>query len=223
MLNIDEVQTIFKNAECTLISKVYINTKTKLEYICNCGSNEINMITLESFKKGIRCKNCRTTRRNKTLTEKYGDNFKDITMSGVKEYIKNKKHTFEFVKKYFDDNNCTLLDQEYIDETKKLRYICVCGKEWNTTFKDFKKGKKCGNVQCYNKKIYDFVQIIPDKYNITNETTDQLSIQTLKKYNTLYTILYKNKLNYKVIKNFYDKYNKNKDEFDRIIDLYGLF
>ena len=216
MLNIDEVKTIFKDTGCTLISKVYINTKTKLEYICNCGSNEINTITLESFKKGIRCKNCRTNRRNKTLNEKYGDNFKDITMSGVKEYIKNKKHSYIFVKRYFDDNNCTLLDQEYIDETKKLKYICVCGKEWTTTFKDFKNGKKCGNVQCYNKRR---LQTILDKYNIDNIT----SVLVTNLYSTLYIAYDRHNIRSHIINKCVDNYYKNKYDLDKTINKYGLF
>jgi len=52
--------------------------------------------------------------------------------------------TYEYVKKYFDDNNCVLLESKYINSRYKMRYKCECGSIWETTFKDFKSGRRCG-------------------------------------------------------------------------------
>ena len=37
------------------------------------------------------------------------------------------KYTLEYVKKYFEENNCKLLETEYINQLQKLKYIASCG------------------------------------------------------------------------------------------------
>lgn len=55
--NYKYVYDYFKSKGCQLISKVYINTSSKLQYICNCG--ELAEITFASFKdQNSRCMNC---------------------------------------------------------------------------------------------------------------------------------------------------------------------
>lgn len=62
-----------------------------------------------------------------------------------------KKHTFEYVRQYFDDNDCKLLDEEYINNSTKMSYICSCGCESMINLKNFKKGRRCR--KCGNRKI----------------------------------------------------------------------
>jgi len=52
--------------------------------------------------------------------------------------------TYEYVKKYFEDNNCVLLESKYINSRYKMKYKCECGSVWAATFKDFKSGRRCG-------------------------------------------------------------------------------
>ena len=45
---IEDVRKVFSDAGCTLISTEYKNTETKLQYICNCGSQTIHLISVSS-------------------------------------------------------------------------------------------------------------------------------------------------------------------------------
>lgn len=57
------------------------------------------------------------------------------------------KYTFEQVKNTFIQNNCILLDNEYINQLQKINYIASCGHTNITMFKQFVKGVgiKCKN------------------------------------------------------------------------------
>jgi len=48
-----------------------------------------------------------------------------------------KKLTFEYVKQYFEDRGCELLETEYINSKIKMRYICKCGNEAEIKFNSF--------------------------------------------------------------------------------------
>ncbi|GAG22257.1 unnamed protein product, partial [marine sediment metagenome] len=55
-----------------------------------------------------------------------------------------KKLNYQFVKNYFEEQNCTLLSTEYINNKEKLKYICSCGnEEAEITFCNFKSGQRC--------------------------------------------------------------------------------
>ena len=55
----------------------------------------------------------------------------------------SKKYTIEYVKQYFKDNNCDLLESEYKDCVTKMKYICSCKNISEITFINFKNGQKC--------------------------------------------------------------------------------
>jgi hypothetical protein len=55
-LGIESVRQVFEDAGCVLLSKEYVNSKTPVEYICDCGN--IRKICLTHFKQGKRCKDC---------------------------------------------------------------------------------------------------------------------------------------------------------------------
>jgi hypothetical protein len=84
-----------------------------MRYICNCGN--ISKICFSSFQNGHRCKRC----------------------SGCEKY------TIEFVKQYFKDHGCKLLEDEYINNSTLMRYICECGDENKITFSKFLMGRRC--------------------------------------------------------------------------------
>jgi len=52
----EEVQKIFIDGGCVLISTEYINSGQKLKYICEC--KEEKEIKLNDFNRGIRCREC---------------------------------------------------------------------------------------------------------------------------------------------------------------------
>ena len=57
--------------------------------------------------------------------------------------MSRKSLTLEYVKKYFEDNGCTLLSKEYKNYYSKLDYICSCGNTSKTCFYSFKRGHRC--------------------------------------------------------------------------------
>jgi len=61
-----------------------------------------------------------------------------------------KKLTYEFVKKSFKDRSCTLLSKEYINNSTKLKYLCINGHEHSIVWNSFQRGTGCPH--CLGKK-----------------------------------------------------------------------
>lgn len=61
----------------------------------------------------------------------------------------------EFVKNYFYENGCELLEKEYKNARKKLKYKCCCGKVSEICFFSFKSGNRCR--ECGNKKVSEWL------------------------------------------------------------------
>lgn len=128
----DDVTKIFQDAGCKLISIMYIKCTELLNYKCSCGSQNIHKVSLSSFKKGTRCPECKKTRRKKTDLDRDSE--------------KQKKYTFEQVYKYFEDEGCLLLENEYVNSTHLMNYSCNCGSEnvHQVSFAAFKNsGTRC--------------------------------------------------------------------------------
>ncbi len=74
----------------------------------------------------------------------------------------SKKHTFKFVKQYFEDRDCELKETEYINNYTKMRYRCDCGNPiiCKITFKKFKKGHRCkkcrGGIKFTFEEVYNY-------------------------------------------------------------------
>ena len=117
------VYNYFKEQKCELLEEKYINNSTNMKYKCSCG--EKGKINFNNFQNGHRCVKC----------------------SG------NEKLTYKFVKLFFEDNKCELLEKEYKNTHTKMRYLCECGKENQITFSDFQQGRRC--QQCGFDKIGD--------------------------------------------------------------------
>lgn len=116
----EEVYDYFKDNGCQLLSEEYKDNRTHLHYICNCGNQ--SKIYFKDFKKGVRCRKC----------------------SG------SEKHTYEYVKLVFEEQDCTLLSKEYKDGKTKLDYICSCGRQSSITYSNFVRGVRCEG--CYREK-----------------------------------------------------------------------
>lgn len=58
--------------------------------------------------------------------------------------MSNVKKTVAEVGVYFQERGCTLLEQEYFDAHRKMRYRCSCGRESSINFNNFRSGKRCG-------------------------------------------------------------------------------
>ena len=89
-----------------------------------------------SFRRGVRCKQC-----------------------GIKKCSTSQRHNYEYVKQYFEDNNCELLETNYINSCTKLKYKCSCGNISYINFTSFKSGrrcKKCGQQKSSNSQSHDY-------------------------------------------------------------------
>ena len=119
------IKQYFEDYDCELFETEYINANTLMKYRCKCGNKECK-IKFSHFKNGVRCMKC----------------------SG------NEKLTFEFVKQYFEDRDCELLETEYIGSHTKMRYICDCeNNKCKISFANFSSGRRCN--KCKGKKIAD--------------------------------------------------------------------
>lgn len=69
------------------------------------------------------------------------------------------KLSYDYVYNFFKENNCILLESEYLNNKYPMEYICSCGKESKIAFTDFRKGSRC--KQCgIDKQTYSQNYII---------------------------------------------------------------
>lgn len=107
----EEVKKLFKEEGYTLLSKEYINNRTKLGYIC--PNKHLGSTSWGNWKRlGNRCGYC----------------------------AKNVRHTLEYVQKSFEKEKYTLLSTEYINQKQKLNYICSNGHNNSITWTDWNNG-----------------------------------------------------------------------------------
>lgn len=82
----------------------------------------------------------------------------------------SKKHTYEYIKQYFEDNGCELLENEYKNNRTKMRYRCSCGNISEIRFSEFNRGQRCfscGIKRTHNKQrfSYEYVRDYFRKHN----------------------------------------------------------
>lgn len=114
----DQVKTAFEEAGCVLLSSDYESAHGKLEYICSCGG--ASTVCFANFRHGNRCKQCQ-----------------------ARNSAERQREDFDYVKAYFDKAGCRLLEVGYINGVSPLRYVCICGEESVTIFRDFRRGRRC--------------------------------------------------------------------------------
>lgn len=122
-----EIKEYLKNINYTLLSTEYKNNQTKLDMICSEG-HKIQM-TMGNIQQGKRCHIC----SRKIASE-------------------NRKHNYEFVKKYIENEGYELLSKTYINQDEKLKMKCSKGHIFLMDFCHFKRGCRCPQC-CKNKKM----------------------------------------------------------------------
>jgi 5-methylcytosine-specific restriction endonuclease McrA len=112
-LTIEFIREQFEKEGYTLVSDVYVNSKTPLKYVClNKHEGEIMWC---NWKQGKRCKKC----------------------SGIE------KLTVQFVRKQFEKEGYTLITKVYINNKQKLEYICPKNHECSTQWDRWIQGHRC--------------------------------------------------------------------------------
>ena len=110
---IEEIKKSFSNEGYTLLSNIYINNNSKLNYKCSKGHE--HYISWKMWKKDQRCPYC------------YGNNRK--TTKCIKDYIENEGYT--------------LLSNTYKNARTKLLIKCPKGHEYKVKFNNFQQGQRC--------------------------------------------------------------------------------
>jgi len=123
----EEIYNYFKDHGCELLEKEYINSQTPMRYICSCGN--ITKIRFDDFKKGKRCKKCSSNKLSKKFS-----------------------HSYDFVKKYIEDQGYELLSNSYKNNEQKLVIKCPNGHVYESTFQNFKAEYRC--TKCKGNKKY---------------------------------------------------------------------
>ena len=153
-LTLEEVKTFIEtNSDCKLISNKYLNSRSKIRILCNCG-NEFEK-TFNNFRSGQRqCNTC----RNRI--------FWDIEK--INQFVK-------------ENSDCRLVSKYYVDTETKLTFQCKCGNIFITKWAEFLRGNKkqcndCGlknrinlrskDNECFVKEVFELVQY---EYEILSE------------------------------------------------------
>ena len=116
--DIKKAKKLFKDNGCKLLEEEYINSRTKMKYICTC--NREAEICLSHFRGGKRCKKC----------------------MGEKSSIRQRK-TMKEVKKIFKDGGCCLLETVYKNNKTKMWFICSCDRLAQICLSHFQNGVRC--------------------------------------------------------------------------------
>lgn len=116
------VKRFFEEQGCKLLSGSYKNANAYLEYVCSCGNTAT--IRFSAFQRGQRCQKC-----------------------AAKKRALKRRHSYEYVKQYFEDRGCKLLSTTYENANKKLEYICHCGSKATMTFGNFSAGYDCAECK----------------------------------------------------------------------------
>jgi hypothetical protein len=180
-LNYEYVKKYFEDQGCQLLEKEYKNNSTPLSYICKCGKQ--SKTPWAHFRKSKMCKNCsikaaaNNLRFSYEYVKKYfedqGCQLLEKEYKGIHCKLKCKKkstitfanfkkgkrcascggvekYKYDYVKKYFSDHNCKLLEKEYVGTNHKMRYICHCGRESTIRWNNFRKGTRCSKCAYEN-------------------------------------------------------------------------
>ena len=190
-LTYEGVNQIFEDAHCTLVSKEYISSKKKLEYLCSCGHPDVQQIKIADLKRGGRCLNCRSERLKATNMTRYGyehnsqrPEIKEAALSGMMKYIADKKHTLEELKEIYKSEGCELLETEYKDIKTLMRFLCVCGKIGNINYNKFAIGQRCSDPECImtRKRQTNLEKFGETCYTKTKACQDRIKATCLDKY-----------------------------------------
>lgn len=104
--------------QCVLLSEEYINARTPLNYICECGNP--STVRWDDFRKGKRCRKC-----------------------GTKKSNSSKKYNYSYVREVFGKEGYLLLSRSYNNNKEKLNYICQNNHTSSISFDSFLRGNRC--------------------------------------------------------------------------------
>ena len=184
---INDVREAFEKEGYQLLTKEYVNSKQKLDYICPKGHR--HSVRRTSWQQGHRCPYCDGQGKPTIefirsefakegyilLTDKYintKSKLDYICPKGHKHsicwanwqqgqrcyYCKHNVPTIEFIKKQFEKENYKLLTVEYKNCYQKLDYICLNGHKHSICWNDWKNGNRCPYCAGQGKPTIEFIK-----------------------------------------------------------------
>ena len=190
-LKFEDVKAIFEKAGCQLLETTYVNSKTKMKYKCNCGSEKVYEIRLADLMRGTRCPDCRNERMKETNMERFGyesisqiPEKKEAVLAGIKKYVEDKKLKIEDLKVFYKEQGCELLEDVYVNSWTPMRFRCVCGAVHQNTATEFKAGQRCNNLECINRRRSEtnMERFGETNYSKTTECQEKIKETNLNKY-----------------------------------------
>ena len=151
-LTYEYVKNYFTEQSCELLEIDYINNSTKMKYKCKCKNEAY--IVFGHFKQGKRCMKC----------------------SG------KEKLTLEYVKTYFKQQDCELLEKVYTNSNTKMQYLCKCGNDSSISFDNFRSGYRCMKCSGNEKLTYEFVNNYFKEQSCELLETEYINSYTKMKY-----------------------------------------
>lgn len=164
----DEVKSMFEERGYILVSKEYVNSKTKLEYICPIHNEKTQYITYDSLRQGQGCFYCGVKRRNDKNRLDYN-------------YVYN-----EFLKRGYQ-----LLQDTYDNANEKMIYVCNKHPEYiqDITYGNLQQGhgcKYCGKEKGIQQRLVPFVRIqdlfLDREYTLLSEESEYKNNKTPLSY-----------------------------------------
>ncbi|QYB17715.1 hypothetical protein PV-S19_0351 [Pacmanvirus S19] len=169
--NIDNVKEYFKQYNCTLLTD-YKNPHSPLSYICKCGKKATT--NFAQFQESKQCPDCGLESRA----------------------AKRRTWTPEKLTEFYKEASCNLLTTDYKNKESKLKFICKCGEEQESTFAAFKKSKQCSkcgsNARAVSiKKSCEvrFAEPAPDRVKYIKEFFEKAGCTLLSDYKDIKTKL----------------------------------
>ena len=172
-LTIEYIRDEFEKEGYTLLSEEFVNSKTKMDYICSNGHR--HNIRWNNWQQGDRCPTCYGN--TKPTLDRIRESFEKERYTLLsKEYINNKtklnyicrdghkhsiswhnwiignrclycsgkvKHTLENIRSSFEGEECILVSTKYINAFSKLDYICSSGHNHSIKWNDWQQGYRC--------------------------------------------------------------------------------
>jgi len=187
-LTIEFVRSEFEKKGWVLTSKKYINSSSKLDYICPKGHS--GTITWYNWQRGGGCVVCADLKKptiGSIRSEFEEDNYNLTSIVYVNAQQKldyicpeghhgsirwvdwqrgvrcltcsgNEKHTIKFIKSEFEKEKWKLLSEEYINAHQKLDYICSEGHHGSIRWNDWQQGCRCSACSGIKKLTIEFVK-----------------------------------------------------------------
>lgn len=145
-LTIEFIKKEFEKEGYTLLSEIYVNNTTPLDYIC--PENHSGSITWNCWQsQGHRCDTCGGS----------------------------KKLTIGFVREQFEKEGYTFLSEEYINSKEFLDYICPEGHRGSIIWSSWKQGHRCAECIGLKKPTIEFVKKQFEKEGYTLLTKEYIN------------------------------------------------